>query len=59
VWVATASFAGSTGGGFDRAAGGSAIWTPDGAVLAQAGREPGEIVRATLRDQGSGIRPDV
>ncbi|GAB3141935.1 carbon-nitrogen hydrolase family protein [Micromonospora sonneratiae] len=59
VWVATASFAGSTGGGFDRAAGGSAIWTPDGAVLAQAGPEPGEIVRATLRDQGSGIRPDV
>jgi predicted amidohydrolase len=50
VWVATASFAGSTGGGFDRAAGGSAIWAPDGGTLAQAGAEPGEFVRATLRD---------
>ncbi len=50
VWVATASFAGSTGGGFDRAAGGSAIWAPDGSVLAQAGPEPGETARTTLRD---------
>jgi predicted amidohydrolase len=50
VWVATASFAGSTGGGFDRAAGGSAIWAPDGGTLAQAGAEPGELARATLRD---------
>ncbi|MEV0843162.1 carbon-nitrogen hydrolase family protein [Actinocatenispora sera] len=50
VWVATASFAGSTGGGFDQAAGRSAIWSPDGEVLAQAGPEAGEIVRATLRD---------
>ncbi|MFG3708355.1 carbon-nitrogen hydrolase family protein [Micromonospora sp. NPDC047670] len=50
VWVATASFAGSTGGGFDEAAGGSAVWAPDGGILAQAGIEAGEIVAATLRD---------
>ncbi|TDB81958.1 carbon-nitrogen hydrolase family protein [Micromonospora sp. KC721] len=50
VWVATASFAGPTGGGFDQTAGGSAIWAPDGGILAQAGPEPGKIVRATLRD---------
>ncbi|MEO3744468.1 carbon-nitrogen hydrolase family protein [Plantactinospora sp. B5E13] len=48
VWVATASFAGGTGGGFDPAAGGSAIWGPDGGLLGQAGSEPGEIVRVTL-----------
>jgi predicted amidohydrolase len=50
VWVATASFAGSTGGGFDQAAGGSAVWAPDGGILAQAGPEPGKTARATLRD---------
>lgn len=49
VWVATASFAGSTGGGFDQAAGGSGIWSPDGTALAEAGPEPGAIARATLR----------
>lgn len=48
VWVAVASFAGSTGGGFDRAAGGSAIWGADGLVIAQAGPEPGAIAHATL-----------
>lgn len=48
VWVATASFAGATGGGFDRAAGGSAIWGPDGGLLGKAGPEPGEFVRAIL-----------
>jgi predicted amidohydrolase len=50
VWVATAGFAGSTGGGFDQAAGGSAVWAPDGRVLAQAGPQPGKMARATLRD---------
>jgi len=50
VWVAIASFAGSTGGGYDRAAGGSGIWRPDGSVAARAGAAPGEIVRATLVD---------
>jgi predicted amidohydrolase len=48
VWVAVASFAGPTGGGFARTAGRSAIWTPDGVAVSQAGPEPGEIARATL-----------
>lgn len=48
VWVVVAGFAGSTGGGFDDAAGRSAIWSPDGAVVAQAGKEPGDLARATL-----------
>jgi predicted amidohydrolase len=50
VWVAIASFAGSTGGGYDRAAGGSGIWRPDGSMAARAGAAPGEIVRAPLLD---------
>jgi predicted amidohydrolase len=54
VWVATASFAGSTGGGFDETAGGSAVWAADGRILAQAGTEPGKTARATLRDQVGG-----
>jgi predicted amidohydrolase len=49
VWVAVASFAGSTGGGYDQAAGRSAIWTSDGVVLAQTGPEIGAIAHATLR----------
>ena len=48
VWVVIASFAGSTGGGFDEAAGGSGVWAADGSAVARAGTEPGEIVRATL-----------
>jgi predicted amidohydrolase len=48
VWVAVASFAGSTGGGFDEAAGRSGIWAPDGAVVARAGSETGAVARATL-----------
>lgn len=48
VWVAVASFAGSTGGGYDRAAGRSGIWSPDGVVVARAGPEIGAIARATL-----------
>jgi predicted amidohydrolase len=49
VYVAMASFAGSTGGGYANSAGCSGIWTSDGAVLAQAGPDTGEIARATLR----------
>jgi predicted amidohydrolase len=48
VWVAVASFAGPTGGGYDRTAGRSGVWTPTGAAAAQAGPEPGAIARATL-----------
>jgi predicted amidohydrolase len=49
VWVAIASFAGSTGGGYADAAGRSRIWDPAGVVVAGAGPEPGAVVRATLR----------
>ncbi|NED50848.1 carbon-nitrogen hydrolase family protein, partial [Micromonospora aurantiaca] len=49
VWVVTASFAGSTGGGYARAAGGSGIWSPDGEPVVRAGTGVGEVVTATLR----------
>ena len=48
VCVAVASFAGSTGGGYADAAGRSGIWTADGVLIAQAGPEPGAVVRATF-----------
>ena len=48
VWVAFASFAGSTGAGYDDALGCSAVWAPDGGVLAQAGPETGAVVTAVL-----------
>jgi predicted amidohydrolase len=48
VWVAMASFAGSTGGGYDRAAGRSIVRAADGTVLAEAGPGVGEVVRATV-----------
>jgi predicted amidohydrolase len=48
LWVVMASFAGSTGGGFDHAAGRSGIWTADGVEIARAGPEPGALARATL-----------
>jgi predicted amidohydrolase len=48
IWVAVSSFAGSTGGGFDRAAGRSGIWAPGGSTVAQAGPEAGALVRTTL-----------
>jgi predicted amidohydrolase len=48
VWVAIASFAGSTGGGYERAAGGSGIWTADGVAVAEAGPEVGAIAKGTL-----------
>jgi predicted amidohydrolase len=48
VWVAIASFAGSTGSGYDRAAGRSIVRAADGTVLAEAGPGVGEVVRATV-----------
>jgi predicted amidohydrolase len=48
VWVAVASFAGSTGGGYDQAAGRSAVWSAEGVEVARAGTAPGAIARATL-----------
>ncbi len=51
VWVATASFAGPTGGGHDRTAGSSGVWDPTGAVVAAAGLAADEVVSATLTEQ--------
>ncbi|WP_163510314.1 carbon-nitrogen hydrolase family protein [Fodinicola acaciae] len=48
VWVAIASFAGRTGGGYDRTLGRSGIWSPAGVAVARAGAEPGEFVRAEI-----------
>ena len=48
VWVVVASFAGSTGGGYANAAAQSRIWSPEGVVVASAGRDVGRIARATL-----------
>lgn len=48
VWVAVASFAGPTGGGFEHTAGRSGFWRPGGDLVAQAGPEPGEIVRLKI-----------
>ena len=48
VWVVVASFAGSTGGGYEHAAARSRIWSPDGVVVAWAVRETGGIARAVL-----------
>ncbi|MET8833304.1 nitrilase-related carbon-nitrogen hydrolase [Micromonospora sp. NPDC004540] len=48
VWVAVASFAGATGGGYARAAGGSGIWSPAGVAVARAGTGTGEMVTAIL-----------
>jgi predicted amidohydrolase len=48
VWVAIASFAGATGGGYTDCAGRSGLWSADGALAAQAGTGPGGIVSALL-----------
>jgi len=51
VWVATASGAGPTGGGYVRTAGRSGVWAPDGSVVVMAGPEPDEVVTTTLTAQ--------
>ena len=48
VWVAVASFAGPTGGGFAETAGRSGIWSPTGEVVDRADRAPGGLARATV-----------
>lgn len=48
AYVAFASFAGPTGGGFDSTAAESAIYSADGSALARAGGEPGALARFTL-----------
>lgn len=45
VWVATASFAAPTGGGFDQTSGRSGIWSADGELITEAGSAPDEIAR--------------
>jgi predicted amidohydrolase len=47
-YVAFASFAGATGGGYERTAGESAIYSAGGRALARAGAEPGGLARFTL-----------
>lgn len=46
AWVAFASFAGPTGDGYTETAGGSAVWTPDGVTVADAGPAVGGTARA-------------
>lgn len=48
VPVVVASFAGSTGHGYDPAAGTSGVWDADGAEVARAGAAAGDAVAATL-----------
>jgi predicted amidohydrolase len=47
-YVAFASAAGPTGGGYDATAGESTIWSPDGSVIARASATPGDVARAAL-----------
>jgi predicted amidohydrolase len=47
-WVAMASFAAPTGGGYHHPPGGSGIWAPDGTRVADAGPDVGGIATATL-----------
>ncbi len=51
--VAFASCAARTGGGFDRTAGHSTIWSPDGVVLARAGTTTGQVVTTTIDRAGA------
>jgi predicted amidohydrolase len=48
AYVAFASFAGPTGGGYTQTAGSSGIWSPTGEVVARAGTRAGEFAGATL-----------
>jgi predicted amidohydrolase len=48
LWVALASFAGPTGGGYDQTAGQSGIWAPDGTQVSAAGPRPGAVISARL-----------
>lgn len=48
-YVAFASFAGRTGGGYEVAAGNSGIWNESGRTIARAGDRPNEVTSALLR----------
>jgi predicted amidohydrolase len=49
LWVAVASFAGPTGGGYDQTAGRSGIWSPDGILAAGTGPRPGDVASAAFK----------
>lgn len=53
AYVAFASFAGATGGGYNATAGESTIWAPTGQVLARATAAPGDTAVADLTDRPS------
>ncbi|WP_018218984.1 carbon-nitrogen hydrolase family protein [Salinispora vitiensis] len=48
VWVATAAFAGPTGGGFAQTSGRSGIWSAAGELLAEAGAAPDDLARTVF-----------
>lgn len=48
VWVATAAFAGPTGGGFDCTSGCSGLWSAAGELIAEAGVAPDDVVQAVF-----------
>jgi predicted amidohydrolase len=48
VWVAMASFAGPTGGGYTATAGCSGIWSPAGVAVARVGPDAGAVASAVL-----------
>jgi predicted amidohydrolase len=48
VWVATAAFAGPTGGGYARTSGRSGIWSAQGELLAEASAAPDDLARAVF-----------
>ncbi|TMR90144.1 carbon-nitrogen hydrolase family protein [Nonomuraea basaltis] len=54
VWVAAASFAGATGG-YPMTSGGSGIWAPGGALIAQSGIRTGATAHATLRHRSGAV----
>ncbi|GAA1688789.1 carbon-nitrogen hydrolase family protein [Glycomyces endophyticus] len=57
VWVALSCFAGP-GSDYPDASGGSAVWAPDGSLVAQADGEPDRIVRVDLhRGSAAAARP--
>jgi predicted amidohydrolase len=54
-YVAFASFAGPTGGGYDATAGESTIWAPDGCVLSRATAAPDDMAIAELAQRPSRV----
>jgi predicted amidohydrolase len=49
LWVAVASFAGPTGGGYAETAGRSGIWAPDGTLVAETGPQAPAVGVATFK----------